>query len=114
MPDSEPFAQLADEFERRVRQADITAGTDVILVMHCVDAAGNELPPLRRSLVPTTIVMGDGWEYSQDFIARRNLDVILQNINTLVRRASTEYMMTRHGHRQAVRIVDMDLEIQSP
>ena len=58
--DSEQFAQPADDFERRVREADITANTDVALVMHCADVAGNGLPPICTSLVPTTTVKSSG------------------------------------------------------
>lgn len=105
------FAALADEFKARVRDANISATTEVTLVYRCVDEAGRELPPVRTSIVPQTKVGGFGPTESE-FAADIHRDTILGNIDSLVRHAPTGLIMLRDAPKIPLRIVGFDLEIK--
>jgi hypothetical protein len=105
------FAALADKFEARVRDANMSGTTEVTLVYRCVDEEGRDLPPIRTSIVPETKVSGFGVT-GPAFAAAIHRDTILGNINSLVRHAPTGLIMLRDAPQIPLRIVGFDLEIK--
>ncbi|HEY7426217.1 MAG TPA: hypothetical protein VH682_18445 [Gemmataceae bacterium] len=105
------FAARADEFEARVRDANISGTTEVTLVYRCVDEQGRDLPPVRISIVPQTKVGGFG-ATGPAFAATIHRDTILGNINSLVRHAPTGLTLLRDAPQIPLRIVGFDLEIK--
>jgi hypothetical protein len=105
------FASVADEFEARVRAANISGTTEVTLVYRCVNEQGQELPPVRTSLVPTTKVEGLGPD-GPAFAAAIHRDTILGNIDSLVRHAPKGLVRLRDAPQIPLRIIGFDLEIK--
>src|SRR5947209_6268337 len=80
------FAARAEEFIARVRAAPLDAATEFVLVYHCVDAAGQPLPPVRVHLEPTTKVEWQGDSaFARRFAAMLHRETIVRNIDSLVR-----------------------------
>jgi hypothetical protein len=112
---NEHFRQLAEDFKNRIRGTTITANTDVILIMKCVDRSGNPVPAVRNSIVPITRVRFPGREIDAiRFAASGHLDAILGNIDSLVASTPDEFVMIDGGPHVPVRIVDYELEIEEP
>lgn len=109
------FAALADEFENRVRAAEIGPATEVTLVTYTVDRNGDPVTPIRSSLAATTTVKMNDQSMAMAFAGAMHADTILQNINSLVRHAPTEFVRIADAPTQdMLRIVNFDIEITQP
>jgi hypothetical protein len=109
-PVTPEFGRLADEFEARVRTANLTGTTEVTLIYQCVDQEGNEVS-VPQSIVATTQLKGFG-EAAEPVAAKLHRDAILANINSLVRHAPQDWITLRDGEKNPLRIVGFNLEIE--
>jgi hypothetical protein len=108
---NERFAARADEFEKRVRAAELTPTTEVNLVYYCVDEQGVELPPFRASVVGRTAFGAPEEEAGRSLAAAIQLQSIIKKIDAKVRRAPDGSIRMPGASLSAGRIVNFELEI---
>src|SRR5262249_40515682 len=93
----------------------IMGATEVTILYQCVDQQGNAFPPIRTSITPRTTVQfpGDQGE-ARVFAAAMHLDLLIGNIDSLVRNAPTGYVSFPERPGLAVQIRGFELEIEQP
>ena len=109
------FGEYADRFIEQLSTAELTGSTEVSILYRCVDRQGREVPPMRESVTPTTMVRFPGeQERSREFAARTHLVTIIGNINSLVRNAPTGFVSFPKYTDGPVQICGFDLDIEQP
>jgi hypothetical protein len=122
---SERLRHRADEFETRIRAAEIGPATEVVLILYYVDQQGRELEPIRVSLEPsvTAPVLGSGdrspeeqatYERAVQQFAKANLIAgIIGNMRNMIATISDEPVTTPTWP-SPVLVRDVSLEINQP
>jgi hypothetical protein len=106
------FNAKADEFIARVRTANITPSTDVVLIYHLNAINGSPLPPVRRSITGSTSVQGLATSEQRKAFARlAHLATILGNINSLVHHCPTTPFRMPETRDTLVTVQDIEMEI---
>jgi hypothetical protein len=104
------FAALADDFERQVREAEISRSTNVLLVIHTIDGDGNPMPAVRYSMTPITTVRGGRDRAAQrSFAEWMHVNTICDNIHAQLKHF-TDDLKQYVWFPQRVRIVGFELE----
>ncbi|HUY33367.1 MAG TPA: hypothetical protein VMV69_11520 [Pirellulales bacterium] len=106
------FSHRADEFIARIESVPLTASTEVVLVYHCLDERGVQVPPIREPLAPLVSVRMPGVrEAGKRFAATVYRETIIDNINSLVRGAPNGMNKIPNAPQVLLRIMDFELEI---
>lgn len=111
----ERFAQLADAFIEEVRQTPFRPDTEVFLIYHCLTQARDEvsfrilLAPIARITIPGAGELAASWEETL------HRQVIINDINSLVRAAPEGFVCFRGGPAgMPLRVVDFEIQVQPP
>jgi hypothetical protein len=109
------FDLLADDLIARVQAASIGTDTEVALLCHCVDLEGQPVPPVRMAVEPVTLVRVRGEKgTAPQFAPSLQIGAIIDNINSVVRRAPLGIVRLPDGPSFPVIIRDFTLEISKP
>lgn len=107
------FSQRADEFDARIRAADIASLGSVDLVYHCTTADGEVVPEHRAKLEPTMKFEGCSDEFAESMLRK----LLHDNVHAMVREAPAAPTMLnggdgRHAYPYPVVIKDFALVLR--
>jgi hypothetical protein len=103
------FAGIADQFDLKIQESNVTSTTEIVLTTICVDQQGNEIKT-SCSIVPLTTIGGFG-AIGKEIAHKSHVGDILGNINSLVRNAPTDWVMMRDAPQIPLKITGFALSI---
>jgi hypothetical protein len=104
------FSKRADELIARARCLEISPSTEFSLICECVDAWGNQLPPVYVPILPSRERTGRGDPATQ-LTCAVDLETIIDAIDSLVRYVSEGLVTLQNGPNYPVEVREIDLSI---